>query len=207
MHTDPDLLSLAALGEPLEPDDHAHLVGCAECRDQLAGLQRVVELGREAGLERLQEPPAHLWDRIRDELGLSVAPERGADAFPPPPAPASATGRTDGSDRAGFDLGAVDPTSRATASVTLSVDGHGRRILQLALEADGPQHGLRHAWLVRHDDPSRRELLGMLDGPFGVWTIDQSLDLGLWSVLEVSQRAEDGVGDEALVRGDLAAIS
>jgi hypothetical protein len=85
-HPDAERLALAAL--PAEPDDPAvaaHLLGCAQCRAEVADLRRVVELARGSGEslapgggnslapgggDPLPAPPPQVWRGIAAELGL-----------------------------------------------------------------------------------------------------------------------------------------
>jgi hypothetical protein len=83
-HIDPDAVALAALGEPLDADDRAHLASCADCAREVASLAATVAVGRAAADEHPVPPPDAVWERVRGELGLSpgllpgVAPEPGA---------------------------------------------------------------------------------------------------------------------------------
>ena len=43
-HCTPEQLALAALREPLSAEDTAHLEACADCRAEVASLQRAVDL-------------------------------------------------------------------------------------------------------------------------------------------------------------------
>ena len=47
-HLNPDRLADSALGtgDPLTAAEEKHLDSCAECRDELAELSRIAELGR-----------------------------------------------------------------------------------------------------------------------------------------------------------------
>ncbi|WP_413451982.1 anti-sigma factor [Georgenia phoenicis] len=92
-HVDDDTLSLVALGEQ-EPDTSAaaHLRECAQCREELASLTAVVAAGRAGG--PLEAPPAHVWDRIAQEIGSTTA-----DAAPAAVPSASASRRRAGSTR------------------------------------------------------------------------------------------------------------
>lgn len=92
-HCDPDVLSLAALGEPLAERDAAHLSDCALCRDELADLTRVVSGVRvDVAVGPVVPPPPAVWDRIAAETGVTVRPGSVGGSPPPPPAspPASA---------------------------------------------------------------------------------------------------------------------
>ena len=85
----------------------------------------------------------------------------------------------------------------------------GRRILQVVLAADPPHAGVRHAWLVHRDDPTLRQALGILDGPYGVWTVDRSIDLEQYATVDISQQSanETEHSGETLVRGRLTLVS
>jgi hypothetical protein len=45
-HSDPDVLALLALGEPAPAADTAHLDTCAQCRDEVEALARIVSTVR-----------------------------------------------------------------------------------------------------------------------------------------------------------------
>jgi len=84
-HPEPEVLALAALGETLDEATRAHVDGCTECAAEVASYAGAVAVGRTvAAGEVLVAPPAHVWGRIRDELGLaadlepSAAPDHGA---------------------------------------------------------------------------------------------------------------------------------
>ncbi|WP_454048707.1 anti-sigma factor [Cellulomonas sp. Marseille-Q8402] len=89
-HIDPDAVALAALGEPLDAADRAHLAECAVCAREVASLAATVAVGRRTTGEQLVAPPDAVWERVRDELGLPahLAPGGPAD-------PADATGMAD----------------------------------------------------------------------------------------------------------------
>jgi hypothetical protein len=74
LHCEPTSLALVALGEPIEPEDAAHLESCEQCMADAAELVEVVTIGREAPAE-LPEVPEHVWAGIRAELGLLAAPD------------------------------------------------------------------------------------------------------------------------------------
>lgn len=94
-HIDPDAVALAALGEPLDAADRAHLSACPDCARDVASLAATVAVGRAGAGERLVAPPDAVWERVRGELGLPadlvpdaapVAPS--SVAGPPVPVPA-----------------------------------------------------------------------------------------------------------------------
>ncbi len=73
-HTDPDALALVALGEPLtDPGVVEHLSNCADCRREIETLRSTVSVARSSiGETELHTPPAHVWQAVRAELGLSA---------------------------------------------------------------------------------------------------------------------------------------
>jgi hypothetical protein len=96
-HTDPEILALRALGERAgTARDAEHAETCPRCRAELARLTEVVQLARSDGAgERLQAPPAQVWDRIAAAAGADpvlVSPAAGADPVPVSPAAAAANG-------------------------------------------------------------------------------------------------------------------
>jgi len=86
-HTDPEILSLWALGESAgSPAEQEHLAGCADCSLELAQLRELVAVAREDGPVRLERPPAGLWDQIAAAAGVEEpAPAEGPQ--PPEPMP------------------------------------------------------------------------------------------------------------------------
>ena len=87
----------------------------------------------------------------------------------------------------------------------LATDDRGRRLLQVALDADLPESGVRQAWLVHRDDPAVRQSLGMLDGRHGLWTVEHAIDLELYPILEISQQSigSNEHSGRTIVRGEL----
>jgi hypothetical protein len=84
-HCDPDVLALRALGEEAGPPEaDAHLAECSECRTELESLRHVVRTARSGSPDDVpQAPPAHVWEGIHAELGLTTpaapdAPAAGA---------------------------------------------------------------------------------------------------------------------------------
>lgn len=207
MHTDPELLSLLALGEEIGDDDGLqHARSCPTCSSELSELQLVVTLGRSVrDEEALIAPSAAVWARITRELALDPSLRPPADASPPSESPLSAHGV-----RAEAHLSPVDaPWSHASGTAHLSSDAQGRRILQVALHADLPTSGVRQAWLLHRDDPTQRQTLGILDGSDGLWTVDHSVDLEQYAILDISQQeiGETEHSGRSLVRGELTLIS
>ena len=72
-HTDPEVLALIALGEPLTDPVVDHLSLCASCRHEIEALRSTVSVARSAiGEAALQAPPARVWQSVRAELGLAA---------------------------------------------------------------------------------------------------------------------------------------
>ena len=108
--------------------------------------------------------------------------------------------------RAHARLTPVEPTwSRVSGEAELATDDRGRRLLQVALDADLPEPGVRQAWLVHRDDPAVRQSLGMLDGRHGLWTVEHAIDLELYPILEISQQSigSNEHSGRTIVRGEL----
>jgi hypothetical protein len=220
-------------------DDRAHAQTCPVCAGQVSELHRVVALGRDAGAEtRLIAPGQGVWSRIRDELALAspVQPPAQTSDAPgrlPVPRPldngsgspstqarrsllASVKAAVTGSDGQDHELSAhaqLTPVeavwSGASGTAELATDEYGRRLLQVALQADLPPSGVRQAWLVHRDDPSLRQTLGILDGPYGLWTVAHSIDLEQYTILDISQQGtgETGHSGHTIVRGQLTLVS
>jgi hypothetical protein len=79
-HIDEETLALLAIGD-VGPSgaDAEHLAACAECRDELDDLRRVVSVARSARGVDLVPPSPAVWARIATDLGFD---ERGAGDDP-----------------------------------------------------------------------------------------------------------------------------
>jgi hypothetical protein len=191
MHTDAELLALLALGEPAgTTDERDHVASCAVCMAELEELRRVVELARSVASVPLVDPDPRVWAGISRDLAARAAEQahRSHDL------------------RAHARLTPVEPTwSRVSGEAELATDDRGRRLLQVALDADLPESGVRQAWLVHRDDPAVRQSLGMLDGRHGLWTVEHALDLELYPILEISQQSigSSEHSGQTIVRGEL----
>ena len=89
-HLDPDRLADRALGtdDPLTAAEQSHLAGCAECRDELAELSRIAELGRNP--ERVAHqlvPTEAMWQSIQVQLATETPATTEAAAEPAPSSP------------------------------------------------------------------------------------------------------------------------
>lgn len=186
MHTDPELLALLALGEDGGTDDErAHVETCPVCRAELDELRQVVTLARSAADEAMSEPSPRVWDAIRAEI------RSGGD-------------RSELSVRVHL-AGVGEAWSQASGEAALATDEHGRRVLQVTLDADLPEGGLRQAWLVHRDDPGQRQTLGVLDGRHGLWTVAHAIDLERFGILDISQQSFGSTehSGDSIVRGEL----
>ena len=192
MHTDPELLALLSLGEPIgTEDDRDHVATCPVCAAELVELSRVVELARGGADLTLVEPDPRVWATVRREIGAQRDEERSRPRQEP---------------KARAWLSPVQPAwSSATGEAELATDDQGRRLLQVSLHADLPSTGIRQAWLVHRDDPSQRQTLGVLDGRHGLWTVEHAIDLELYPILEISQQSivSTGHSGQTIVRGEL----
>jgi hypothetical protein len=193
MHTDPELLTLLALGEAVSSDDERdHVPTCPVCVGELAELRRVVGLARSAADLTLAEPGPSVWATIR--AGLE-APVEDTSAPPEP--------------RSYARLAAVlEDWSPASGEAELATDERGRRLLTVTLAADLPTTGLRQAWLVHRLDPTQRQTLGVLDGPHGLWTVAHAIDLEQYPYLEISQQTVGSTehSGQTIVRGELVPV-
>ncbi|MHA3704461.1 hypothetical protein ACXR2U_19995, partial [Jatrophihabitans sp. YIM 134969] len=111
-----DALTLAALGEPLEPDLASHERDCLVCRADLEGLSRTVGLARgdvSPAPAVDVRPPDAVWTGIARELGLT-----GPAVSPEAPA---------GPSRAGAPVGPAGPTEPPVTPPTSLADARRRR--------------------------------------------------------------------------------
>jgi anti-sigma-K factor RskA len=70
-HPTEDDLTLLALGEPV-PEVAAHVRTCPDCEHEVAALGATVATARRSDMLELAAPPAVVWQRIADELGLAA---------------------------------------------------------------------------------------------------------------------------------------
>ena len=92
-HLNPDRLADRALGtdDPLTAAEESHLAGCAECRNELAELSRIAELGRNP--ERIAHqlvPTEAMWQSIQVQLASQATAPAPTEAAAEP-APSSPT--------------------------------------------------------------------------------------------------------------------
>ncbi len=202
-HCDPELL---ALGDSAEPADLAHLDTCSECACELQALTAVVRTGRSGRPDpALVAPPDRVWNAIAAELGLSQAPARrrwsrttGLVA-----AAAAVIGLVVGGTTtwlvtrnatteqvvASADLHPLRAPSASGTAVVSSQDSLRRitvRVSGLNVRPDA----FYEVWLLDRG-ADRLVALGVL-GPSetGTYVIAASLDLGQYSVVDVSLQPE-----------------
>jgi hypothetical protein len=195
MHTEPELLTLLALGEHVGTEsDRDHVVTCPVCAAELAELTGLVELARSAVALTLAEPGPQVWAAVRREIG-SAADDRSRPQQEP-------TGHA-------WLTPVQADWSQASGEADLATDGRGRRVLEVSLHADLPTTGLRQAWLVHRDDPAQRQALGVLDGRHGLWTVEHAIDLELYPILEISQQSigSSEHSGQTIVRGELLLVA
>lgn len=208
MHVDPDLLALLALGEHAGTEsDRRHMQNCVECADELSQLRRVATLGRSVNAETvLSVPDRRVWVRVSDQIARNRSVEPLDGARPTGDAPVV---QPEAEVIAYAQLSPVGPSwSHASGKAELATDARGRRLLELTLRADLPTTGVRQAWLVHQNDPHLRQTLGILDGPFGLWTVERSIDLDSYTILDISQQdtGETNYSGQTIVQGALILV-
>ncbi len=208
MHVDPELLGLLALGESVGSDDErAHVQSCPQCAGELSELRRLVDLGRSVGADTTMSTPSRdVWVRIQNELALdqSIEPldvDRFAGAV-------TFAGAADAVIVRGELSPAGSDWSHARGRAEIITDERGRRLMRVALDADLPTSGIRQSWLVHRHDPTQRQTLGILDGPNGLWTVEHSIDLDDYAILDISQQeiGQTEHSGQSIVRGQLAPV-
>jgi anti-sigma-K factor RskA len=89
-HLNPDRLADRALGtdDPLTAAEEKHLDSCAECRDELAELSRIAELGRNPEHVAAQLVPTDaMWQSLQVQLASQTPARTEAAAEPAPSSP------------------------------------------------------------------------------------------------------------------------
>lgn len=221
-HVDPEVLALLALGEDdaASPADHAHLASCAGCRAEVDSFAQVTGVARseEVGLVT---PPAEVWDRVRDELGLAPddaepAPvvELASRRRPPMLWAAAAAGVALVAGVGGgiaWERSQVEEPPVVAPPVTVAEaeleplpqwpSASGRAVveenpdgdLEVSVTVLGTEQGdgYREVWLLA-DDLSGMVSLGVLRGDSGTFPLPAGLDLETYSLVDVSEEPFDG---------------
>jgi anti-sigma-K factor RskA len=168
-HLDPNRLADRALGidDPLTPAEEKHLDGCAECRDELAELSRIAELGRNP--ERIADqlvPTEAMWQSVKVQLA-SQTPDPTEAAAEPSPSPPPVTELPRRSQRPRSWLlvaaAAVVGLIIGIGVTTVADQDRGEVTSSTALEALPGQTGQGTAELV--SDRGRPELRVQVDAP------------------------------------------
>ena len=211
MHIDPDLIALLALGEELGTgSDEAHLQTCTLCADELAQLRRLTTMGRSLDPEwTIVSPDDSVWVGICAELGLDLE-SRSDDTRSHEPDLGSDDRRIVPVLTARAKLNAVDAAwSQASGSAQMIIDEHGRRVLEVDLDAHLPADRSPTGLVDPSGRPDQRQTLGILDDLHGLWTVARTIDLTAYSIIDISQQS---LGDtdhsgHTIVRGEFAALA
>lgn len=221
MHGDDEILADIALGDPVSPEQAAHLAECSTCRQDLAELESALGATRAAGDVAWTSPGEHVLDGIRRDLGLArpsvaPAPDGSAAATPLSPAPTARPGvgrRTliVGMLAAGV-LGAGGtwlatrgtPT-RFLAEVALTTLDTARQLgqaqlrrgakgLELSISVHGlvPGDGYLEVWLI-NKDLKRMVSVGVLpaDAEQQDFAVDEALIDNGYLIVDISREAFD----------------
>ena len=162
MHTNPEVLALLALGEHVaDSADRQHLESCAQCREELESLTRLISQGRSApDSETLDAPSEAVWAAIQAELGFipvtrswptgvasaypepaepaASAPQAASTAAsaPVPPAPVAGAGGPGSTGSTGATVVTESSVTESSSSVAAPPRARtGRRVLSLVLAA------------------------------------------------------------------------
>ncbi|MDO7881793.1 anti-sigma factor [Salinibacterium soli] len=234
-HVDPEVIALLALGEGQPSDaERMHLAHCGQCRADLAMLTATASVGRSTVVvDRVESPSPEVWDRIAHELGLDGEGRPGVEPTSAPVVPlrrrrrilpvligASAAAVVAVVAVVGWQilrpLPTVQvasatlepfpawPTSSGTATVLELPDG--TRELHVDLDAPEEADGYREAWLISTDG-SKLVSLGVIDGSAATFVVPRAIDLGEFSLVDVSLERADGDpghSGDSIVRGPLA---
>lgn len=222
-HLDPEEIALLALGETDSLDSaELHLAECAVCAAELDEMKHAVGVGRSTidGVE-LEAPPAAVWGRISDELGLapveSVEPAAEVPDIVQAPARRSRTWRRTmwalaassalvlaggGAWLAGrftappvaiaaAALDAFPAHPTASGGAEVREGRDGERTLVVTLDADDAEAGYREVWLIRNDGEALMSL-GVLEGADATFPIPSGVDLSSYDLVDISVEPLDG---------------
>jgi hypothetical protein len=132
-------------------------------------------------------------------IGLGVAlGGLGGDGGSPSPAPAAVL--------ASADLAAFPGWDDATGHATVEEDADGVRSIVVDLDAAVPAGDVREVWLIR-SDASGLVSLGLLEGESGRFVVPDGIDLGEFTLVDVSAEPVDGDpahSGDSIVRGELS---
>jgi anti-sigma-K factor RskA len=224
-HGDSDELTLLALGEPPTPGLADHLLGCADCRREVAALRHTAELARETVDQRDPVlPPEPVWARITAELDLVEAPAptplvRGPRHRRPPRRWRTGLAALTAAAAAAavvvlhpWAAGSAGPTSAAALAgpggatgEAVVVDGPGGPQLRVTARGLPLQQGYYEVWV--YDGERAMVSLGTLGADStATLPLPPTLDLRKYHVVDVSQEPYDGDqthSDTSVLRGTL----
>ena len=225
-HVDPDVLALLALGERVADDgDRVHLAECGDCSNELAHLSRVARVGRSTFDAELLQPPARVWDRITDELGMTpVAPaaqlEPRRRRWLPVAIAAVMVGvlalgglvtwqtlqPTPSVVLASASLAAFPDWPDASGTAVVEEAADGSRVVRVELDVPESHDGYTEVWLIS-SDATRLISLGTVEGSSGTFAIPAGVDLSIYDLVDVSAEPIDGDpthSGDSIVRGQLS---
>jgi anti-sigma factor RsiW len=231
-HCDDELLSLVALEESAATSEAlTHLTQCPLCAARLAELSSVVMTARSISeSDQLVDPPADLWGRIAQEVGL--APESNVRELKSRRprlvfllAGAAAVGLVLGGlgtsllvGRDGSNSGAIDGATivasaelapMSTVAVTGSASIEQRadsRVLTVDVSELPATDGYYEVWLATADTKTMVAMGILSAGQHGEYPLPPAMDMAAYPVVDVSVEHFDGNpehGTESLVRGTL----
>jgi anti-sigma-K factor RskA len=168
-HLSPDRLADSALGidDPLTAAEQNHLVGCAECRNELGELSRIASLGRQPEHVAPQLVPTDaIWRSVQAQLAAQAnAPATTDTSAEPPPSPPAIELRRTSRRRSWFLVAAAAVLGLIIGAgiTTVAVRDRVEVTSSTALEALPGQTGQGTAELLR--DRGRPELRVQIDAP------------------------------------------
>jgi anti-sigma-K factor RskA len=169
-HLNPDRLADRALGtdDPLTAAEEKHLASCAECRDELAELNRITELARNPEhLAPQLVPTAAIWQSIQEQLASQAPAPATTEPAAEPPSPPTVTElpRRTPRPRSWLLLGAAAAVGLiiGVGVTTVAVQDQVQVTSSTALQALPGQTGRGTAELV--SDQRRPELRVQIDAP------------------------------------------
>jgi len=200
----------------------AHLGSCTRCQSELDQLRAVVASVRTVRPEDYPTPPAPaVWDAVLAELGLAstappvdeLADRRARNSYGRRTTVAVASVAAAAGVIAGVVAGAsgalmvrddaiedsavvasarLEPLEGAVGggSVTVRGDSAGR-VLDVSVQNLTEAPGLHEVWLLT-DDGTRLVSLGLLEGAGARFAVPLALDIGDFSVVDVSVESADG---------------
>lgn len=226
-HCDPDALALIALGERDDLDaEMAHAADCEQCAVNLASLRAVVATARTVTVDDYPvDPPVHVWADIKRELGTApvideLAGRRARRSMTPWLAVAAAAGLVVGglgvaasfavnqqSDPTVIAQAALEPLpGNEVAGVAAVERTQSGALLNVSLADLPPREGYYEVWLLTPDVSNMVSVGVLADDGSGTFPLPSTLNLGEFSVVDVSREEFDGDAThstDSVVRGSL----